>query len=98
MPESPALFPEVRTLSIDIIRQLVGQLPDREWFDACQLPQSRGHIPSHVPHFMLEDVPVTRMHDHFAVLSRAESFGERGRLVLLTPVEIAASATLNEGQ
>ena len=50
--------------TIDIIRQLVGQLPDRERFDACLLPQSRGHVSSDVTNFMFEDVPMPGVHHH----------------------------------
>ena len=75
--------------SIDVIRQLVRQLPDRERLDARHFPQPCSHVSSDVPHFMLEDVAVSGVHHHPAIASRGESLSERGRLMLFTSVEIS---------
>src|SRR5262249_48944101 len=74
--------------TIDVIRQLVGQLPDRERFDASLLPQSRGHVTSDVTHSMLENVAMPGVHHHPGVRPRGEPCSQRSSLASFTPVEI----------
>lgn len=75
-------------IAIDVVRQCIGQLPDREWLDARLFPQPRGHVSADVTNLMLEDVAMSRVDDHSGIRMRREARRQRGRLVCFTGLEI----------